>query len=129
MAKALSTDPKTQKRAGEVPVAGLDWRKKVSDHVAYGLLVYTGLHIFGTMTQLKHGGGSVMPYFALVVLVAAIIPGCRWLEQRWDKLSDADATDVALAPTFKREMGMFWACVIGMPLVLILAFKAVASLF
>ena len=29
-----------------------DWRKAMSDHVAYALLVYTGITIFGTVKAL-----------------------------------------------------------------------------
>ncbi|QZH76670.1 MAG: hypothetical protein JY451_09575 [Erythrobacter sp.] len=107
----------------------MDWRKSASDHVAFGLLVYTGLHIFVTMTQLKSGGGSLLPYFALVVLVAAIIPACRWMEKRWEGLSDEQAADPALAPAFKREMALLWLAAIGLPLALTFAFKAIAAAF
>ena len=107
----------------------LDWRRKISDHVAYGLLVYTGLHIFLTMTQLKAASGTVLPYFALVVLVAAIIPACRLFEMRWDKLSDAEAADPALAPAFRREVMLLWLAAIGLPLTITFGFLAIASLF
>ena len=47
-----------------------DWRKAMSDNVAYALLVYTGLTIFVTVNAMKSGGGmSILPYLALVVLV------------------------------------------------------------
>ena len=107
----------------------LDWRKKVSDHVALGLLVYTGMHIFWTMTQMKSEGGSILPYFALIVLVAAIIPACRWMEDRWNVLSDAEAADPALRPVFRREMALLWAAAIGLPIALTWLFKAVATIF
>jgi hypothetical protein len=51
-----------------------DWRKSMSDHIAYALLVYTALQIFVTVGALKGERGSLLPYFALVILVAAIIP-------------------------------------------------------
>ena len=107
----------------------LDWRKKVSDHVALGLLVYTGVHIFWTMTQMKSEGGSILPYFALIVLVAAIIPACRWMEDRWNALSDAEAADPTLRPVFRREMALLWAAAIGLPIALTWLFKAVATIF
>ena len=122
MTKALEN---AQVRSGHK----LDWRRKVSDHVAFGLLVYTGLHIFVTMTQLKGSSGSVLPYFALIVLVAAIIPACRWFEMRWDSLSDKEAADPALAPAFRREVGLMWLAAIGLPIALTFGFKAAASLF
>ncbi len=106
----------------------LDWRRKISNHVAYGLLVYTGLHIFLTMKELKTGNGSLLPYMALVVLVAAIIPAARWFEMRWRELSDAQAANPTLAPDFRREVALMWATALGLPAALTFGFKAVASL-
>ncbi len=116
-------------KAREGSAQKLDWRRKISDHVAFGLLIYTGLHIFFTMTELKSTSGSLLPYFALVVLVAAIIPACRWFEMRWSDLPDAEAHDPALAPAFRREVALMWLAAIGLPLLLTFGFKAVASLF
>ena len=57
MDKALWESATSQKRIGRK----LDWRKKMSDNVAYALLVYTGLQIFVTMGQLNNGSGSILP--------------------------------------------------------------------
>ena len=105
-----------------------DWRKAMSDHVAYGLLVYTGLQIFVTVKALAEGTSSLLPYLALIVLVAGIIPVCRWFEKRWAVLSDAEAIDPAFAPAFKRDAMTLWAVAIGLPFGLTLMFKAVLSL-
>jgi hypothetical protein len=122
MNKALEN---AQQRTGHK----LDWRRKVSDHLAFGLLVYTGLHIFVTMTQLKSSSGSVLPYFALIVLVAAIIPACSWFEKRWSELSDDEAADPALTAVFRREVALLWIAALGLPIALTFGFKAVAALF
>ncbi|MBO9519655.1 MAG: hypothetical protein J7493_16465 [Porphyrobacter sp.] len=95
----------------------------MSDHVAYALLVYTGLQIFVTMGALKSGHSSILPYFALIVLVAAIIPACRMFEQRWDGLSDNDAANPELADRFKRDRLILWLCALGLPFVLTGLFK------
>ena len=65
-----------------------DWRRAMSDHVAYGLLVYTGLQIFVTVKALSEGTSGLLPYLALIVLVAGIIPALRWFERRWAALDD-----------------------------------------
>jgi hypothetical protein len=104
-----------------------DWRKAMSDHVAYGLLVYTGLQIFVTVKALAEGTSTALPYLALIVLVAGIIPVCRWFEKRWAGLSDADAIDPAFAPAFKRDALALWAVAIGLPFALTLIFKMVLS--
>ena len=105
---------------------GIDWRQKMSDHIAYALLVYTGLQIFVTMGAIKGSAGSILPYFALVVLVAAVIPGCRLIEKRWDDLDETDATDPALAGAFKRDRALVWIAAISLPLIITGAFNSVA---
>lgn len=108
---------------------GLDWRRRISNHVAFGLLVYTGLHIFVTMGALKTTNGSILPYFSLIVLVAAIIPGCRWFEKRWERLDDSAAADPAFASAFRRDATVIWLAAIGLPIALTFAFKAILASF
>ena len=124
MDKALWESAGTQKRSGRK----LDWRKKMSDNVAYALLVYTGLQIFVTMGQLKNGSGSILPYLALIVLVAAIIPGCRMFERRWDSLSNSEAANPELRDRFRRDLVFLWLSAIGLPLALTGLYLGIASL-
>ncbi|KWV91212.1 hypothetical protein [Erythrobacter sp. YT30] len=100
-----------------------DWRKAMSDHVAYALLVYTGLQIFVTIKALAQGVSSILPYVALVVLVAGIIPACRWFERRWAGLSDEEASDMAYASAFRRDIFGLWVLAIGLPFALTGLFK------
>lgn len=105
-----------------------DWRRSMSDHVAYGLLVYTGLQIFVTVKALSEGTSGVLPYLALIVLVAGIIPALRWFERRWSGLDDAAAADEAYAPAFKRDITALWLLAVGLPFFLTALCKAVLSL-
>lgn len=105
-----------------------DWRRSMSDHVAYGLLVYTGLQIFVTVKALTEGSSGLLPYFALIVLVAGIIPVWRWFEKRWAGLDDVQAADEGYAPAFRRDVMALWALAIGLPFALTLMFKAVLSI-
>ncbi len=125
MDKALQEHSAAQKRAR----GKLDWRRRMSDHVAYGLLVYTGLQIFVTMSALKVGQGSILPYFALIVLVVAIIPGCRMFEKRWEALSDSEAANPELADRFKRDRLLVWLFALGLPFALTGLFKGIEALF
>ncbi len=114
------------------PAAGhqaVDWRRKMSDHIAYALLVYTALQIFVTMGSLKSEGGSLLPYLALIILVIAIIPACRSFERRWNRLDDEQALDPALAPAFRRDRNWLWLLAIGLPFALTGMFKGLALLF
>lgn len=106
-----------------------DWRRAMSDHVAYGLLVYTALQIFVTVHALSEGTSGLLPYMALIVLVGGIIPVCRWFEKRWSVLDDAQAADPAYATLFRRDVMTLWALAIGLPFALTLMFKAVLSVF
>ena len=114
----------TQKRTG----TKLDWRRKMSDHVAYGLLVYTGLQIFVTMSALKVGAGSILPYFALIVLVVGIIPGCRMFEKRWEDLSDSEAANPEFADRFRRDRLLVWLFALGLPFLITGVFKGIEAL-
>lgn len=107
----------------------LDWRKRMSDNIAYALLVYTGLQIFVTVHALKSGAGTVslLPYLALVVLVAAIIPACRMFESRWMRISDEAAADPALRPAYRRDQLLLWSLAIGLPFALTGLFKLLAT--
>ncbi|HOB13168.1 MAG TPA: hypothetical protein PK680_03490 [Novosphingobium sp.] len=107
----------------------LDWRKRMSDNIAYALLVYTALQIFVTMGTISGHGGSMLPYFALIVLVAAIIPACRRFETRWNRLSDAQAADPQFARHFRRDQVWLWVLAIGLPFVVSGLFMGLARLF
>jgi len=106
-----------------------DWRRKMSDHIAYALLVYTALQIFVTMGALKGDGSSLLPYLALIILVIAIIPACRRFEKRWNRLNDDQADDPSLAPQFRRDRMLLWLLAIGLPFALTGMFKGLALLF
>ena len=123
MTRALKHAARTSTRPGT-----LDWRKRMSDNIAYALLVYTALQIFVTVQAIKGGSGSILPYLALVVLVVAIIPACRAFERRWLVLSDDEAADPALAPAYRRDQIGLWALAILLPLVLTGLFKLFAAL-
>lgn len=107
----------------------LDWRKRMSDNIAYALLIYTALQIFITMGALNSDGGSILPYFGLVILVAAIIPACRRFEKRWARLSDAQAADPEFISFYRRDQMWLWAMAIGLPFVVTGLFKLLALAF
>jgi hypothetical protein len=107
----------------------LDWRKRMSDNIAYALLVYTGLQITMTMSVLHAQGGSLLPYLALVILVGAIIPSCRRFERRWAGMSDDEAADPAQAPRYRRDQMGLWALAIGLPFIISGGFRLLGLLF
>jgi len=105
----------------------LDWRKKMSDNVAYALVVYTALHIFATVAAMKATGMKSMALFALVVLVALVIPACRKFEARWRYMSDTDAADPEFSSAFRRDRIVLWLLAIGLPFALTGLFRGIAA--
>jgi hypothetical protein len=128
MAKLGVSSVFAAQRRLEAAAKPIDWRRKMSDHIAYALLVYTGLQIFVTMTALQGEGGSLLPYFALVILVVAIIPACRGFERRWNRLSDDQAQDIELAAYYRRDRLTLWLLAIGLPFAMTAMFKGLAAL-
>ena len=128
MGQALDKGIKAQDAEDRHAAKPLDWRKKMSDHVAFALLVYTALQIFATATVLKGQPGSIMPYFGLIFLVAAIIPACRIAENRWDSIGDEAAQNPELAGAFRRDAILLWICAIGMPLLMAGIFSAIGKI-
>lgn len=126
MTKAIDQTPAARQSA--YAKGARDWRKSMSDNVAYALIVYTGIHIFVTMGAIKQTGMKSLSLLALVVLVAAIIPACRSFERRWRDLSDTEAQDMALAPAFRRDQMLLWLMAIGLPFVITAVFTLIASL-
>jgi hypothetical protein len=126
MAKALweSSVEETGKRG-----KATDWKRRMSDHVAFALLVYTGLQIYSTMGAIAGEHGSILPYFGLVLLVVAIIPGCRLFEQRWERLGASDRSQEELKRLFVRDTVKLWVVAIGLPFVVTGLIKLMLQLF
>jgi hypothetical protein len=116
-------------RSGAAKPVMIDWRKKMSNNVAYGLLVYTALQIFVTMHEIQGRNASILPVFVLVVLVAAIIPMFRHFERRWEHLTDAQAHDPAFQRAFRRDQVKVWILAAVLPFLITGGFKALSLLF
>ena len=126
MAKVL---PGHREDGDERHVTPRDWRKGMSDNVAYALLVYTGLQIFVTMHAISDvARGSTLPYLSLIVLVAAIIPACRRFEKRWENIDPALADDPTLRGIYRRDQALLWLLAIGLPFALTALFMAIETL-
>jgi hypothetical protein len=82
-----------------------------------------------TMGSLHSRSGSLLPYFALVMLVVAIIPACRHFERRWARLDDSQALDPSFARRFRHDRAWLWVLAIGLPFVVTGLFKLLALLF
>jgi hypothetical protein len=118
---------KSASKKAPVFASKCDWRRGMSNNVAYALLTYTVLQIFVTVAAMERGVGSILPYFALVVLVVGIIPACRFFERRWLGLSDQQAADKGMAGAYRRDQLGLWVLAIGLPFVLTAIYKTIAA--
>jgi len=107
----------------------VNWEKRISDHVAYALLAYTGLQIFVVMHAIKGNDSSILPYFGLVLLVALIIPACQRFERRWRMLANSELSDSSLNTMFKRDRIAIWLLAVGLPFAFVAVFKGAGMLF
>lgn len=111
-----------QQTIGDAQAHG--WSRKMSDHIAFALLVYTGLNIVLTVGAIKGAlEGSILPYFSLVLLVGAIIPACRSFEKRWERLGSSGEDDGELRAAFNRDRAIVWIAAITLPIALTVLFK------
>lgn len=103
--------------------------KRISNAVAYGLMVYTALQIFLTMRALEEVDNTLLPMLALVALVGAIIPLYRRMERRWDATA-ADLADepAMLAQALGRARLTIWAVSIGLPLLVTVMIEGLVAL-
>jgi cell division protein FtsW (lipid II flippase) len=98
------------------------YAKRISDHVAVALVVYTLALIFITSPAMKSEGTSILPYFMLVVFVAMVIPGCRNMERRWQGLEKGDAAEGGLEARFATDRIKLWVAALGIPVLLYVLF-------
>jgi hypothetical protein len=95
--------------------------KRMSGHIAYALVAYTLMLIFVVAPAMETGGTAIWPYLLLVALVGLAILPCRNLERRWlSVVGDAGEG------RFWREAIILWASAIGLPVLLMLAIRAIS---
>lgn len=114
-----------------LPVAAdkrIRWDKRMSNHCAFALLVYTMLQIFMVVGTIPGKGMSVAPYLGLLVLVAIIIPFCRKYEKRWEWLQNSGLSDAGLAQRYRIDALILWVLALGLPFLFVMIFKTIGSM-
>ncbi len=101
--------------------------KRMSDHVAFALIAYTLLLIFLVTPSIETKGTSLLPYLLLVLLVAAVIPTCRRFEHRWKVLEESELSDGGLKTRFAFDRIKLWFGAIGIPVLMMMAFRSISS--
>jgi cell division protein FtsW (lipid II flippase) len=98
------------------------YSKRMSDHVAFALVVYTLALIFLVTPTIESSGTSIFPYFVLVLFVAAVIPPCRNMERRWQALDAAAYDSDGLNTHYVADRLKLWAAALVIPAILAVLF-------
>jgi hypothetical protein len=98
------------------------YSKRMSDHVAFALVVYTLMLIFLVTPTIESGGTSIFPYFVLVLFVGAVIPLCRNMERRWQALDAATYNGDGLQTQFTADRFKLWIAALAIPAILAVLF-------
>ena len=98
------------------------YAKRMSDHVAIALVVYTLMLIFLVTPTIESSGTSIFPYFVLVLFVGAVIPLCRNLERRWQALNANAYPGDGLETRYYADRLKLWGAAIAIPAVLAVLF-------
>lgn len=104
------------------------WERRISNHVAYALLAYTGLQIFVVMGAINDDGMSILPYLGLIALVGIVIPICRRMEKRWQALGRSELSESSLMRIYRGDRLGIWLFAIGFPFAFVLLVKAIGAL-
>ncbi len=94
-----------------------DFRKSISNQVAFALITYTMLLIFMVTPVIKGSDMSILPYFLLVVFVGLMVPFCCAIERRWKKLSGSELSNSGLSKRYSVDCAKLWLVAIGIPAV------------
>ncbi len=92
-----------------------DYHKRISDHIAAALVIYTLLLIFVVTPSFEGKGAAIWPYFLLIVLVAVVILPFRAIDNRWQALANSELSDSGLAMRFTADRIKLWIIAIGIP--------------
>ncbi len=103
------------------------WQHKISNHIAFALLAYTGLQIFVVMGAIGGHGMSMVPYVALVVLVAIVIPLARKLERQWERFLASEPPVPVIVNRYRFDRVRIWGFAIGFPFLIVALSKFVVT--
>lgn len=104
------------------------YAKRISDHIAYALIVYTLMLIFLVAGAIKTSSMSVFPYILLMLFIAVVIPMARKLEKKWEMLDGSELSDSSLIKRFAIDRTKLWIGTVALPLFLMAACSIISGL-
>lgn len=83
---------------------GTNYRRRISNHIAFGLVTFAMLQIFVVASH----GGLLLANLGVILVIAASIPGARSLERRWELLASGGLPSAGLATRYRRDVLTIW---------------------
>ncbi len=114
MAGAMGRDRHASSTRGQSQFS-VAWDKKMCGQVAWALVIHTLLLIFFVTTKMESDSISIMPYFALVLMVAVYVVIGRWFDRRWRVLANSELSNTSLGLRYRLDVTMVWLTAIGIP--------------
>lgn len=100
-------------------------KNRISDHIAFALIVYTLMLIFMVTPAIKAKGMAIWPYFLLVFLVILMVPFCRGIERRWARFEGSIESGSPEARRFVFDRCKLWIVAVGVPILISFGFSMI----
>lgn len=103
------------------------YAKRITDNIAYALIIYTLMLIFLVAGAITTNSMSVAPYLLLMLFIALVIPMARKLEKKWEMLDGSELSHSSLRKRFAIDRTKLWFGTFSLPLILMVICKALSA--
>jgi len=93
------------------------WKRRISNHAAAALLVFTLLHIVCVTAASGYTGARWVSFLGIALLVLVVIPAISKIEARWEALTRQPLGPAEIVTHFRRERRRLWLAAVTMPFV------------
>ena len=101
--------------------------RRMTWHVAAALIVYAGLQLWLVIGAVSDGATRVLPYVAVGLVLVAVVPLARRIEQRWARLAQTALPSRQLSRSYRLEALRLWVAAIVLPFIWVGAFVGASA--
>ncbi len=101
--------------------------RKMTLHVAAALIVYAGLQLWLVLGAVSGGATRFLPYVAIGLILVAVVPLARRIEQRWARMAQDTLPSRELCKSFRNEALRLWVGAVALPFLWVGAFVGASS--
>lgn len=101
--------------------------RRMTLHVAAALIVYAGIQLWLVVSAVSDGANRVLPYVAVGLILFAVVPLARRIEQRWARMAENTLPSRELCKSFRGEALRLWIGAIVLPFLWVGAFVGASA--